>query len=143
LRHLRFNKGRCKSADRVTLGDQRGVYLVEFSIVALAFLLLLFGIMEFGRAVWAYSSIAHGAREGVRYAIVRGSESGRAVTASDIQTYVRDKAGLSSAQVTTTWQPDNQPGSVVQVNVNYTFQPTVPMVPSMGLTATSKMVISF
>lgn len=143
LRLRRFGTGRFRAAARRTHRDERGLYLVEMAIAAMAFLLLLFCVMEFGRAVWAYSSIAHGAREGARYAIVRGAESGRTAIESDIETYVRDKAGLSSAQVTTTWPTGKQPGSVVEVNVQYSFQPSVPMFPSMALTATSKMVISF
>lgn len=123
--------------------DQRGAYLLEFAIVAPAFVFLLFGIMEFGRAIWAYSSVAHAAREGVRFAIVRGQESSQSATANDVQTYVRSRAGLSPVQVTTTWQPDNKPGSVVQVKVDYSFQPTLPFIPSISLTSTSKMVISF
>ena len=125
------------------LKGERGAYLVEFAIIAPVFLLLVFGLMEFGRAIWSYSSVAHAAREGVRYAIVRGEESGRLATSSEIETYVRERAGLSSAQVTTTWTPNNKPGSVVQVQVNYSFQPSVPMIPSMALTSTSRMVISF
>lgn len=104
----------------------------------------MFGVMEFGRAVWSYSSVAHAAREGVRYAIVRGEDSQRVPTQSEMETFVRDKAGLSTAEVITTWtSPKAEPGSVVQVQVNYSFQPSVPMFPTMALTSTSRMMISF
>ncbi|MGH9901941.1 MAG: TadE/TadG family type IV pilus assembly protein [Pyrinomonadaceae bacterium] len=128
---------------RNSLRDERGAYFAEFAIVAPVLLLLMFGVMEFGRAVWAYSSVAHAAREGVRYAIVRGGESGRAATANDVQTYARSRAGLNAMQVSTTWTPDNAPGSVVQVTAQYDFQSTVPFIPPMQLTSTSRMVISF
>lgn len=123
--------------------NEKGTYLVEFAIVAPAFLFLLFGVMEFGRAIWAYNSIAHAAREGVRFAIVRGEESSQAATAGAIETYVKSRSGVGPVQVTTTWQPNNKPGSVVQVKVDYSFQPSVPFIPSIDLTSTSKMVISF
>jgi Flp pilus assembly protein TadG len=115
----------------------------------------MFGIVEFGRAIWAYSVVAHSAREGVRFAIVRGSESGRAATATDVQNYVRGRAvGLSPVTVNTTWNPNNdpactatpnQPGCVVQVTVQYTFKPALPLIfgTNIVLSSTSKMVISF
>jgi Flp pilus assembly protein TadG len=105
--------------------------------------LLLFGITEFGRALWLYGTMSHGAREAARYAIVRGAESGRAVTSNDIEAYVRNVVGLSTAQVTTTWAPDNKPGSVVQVRVQAPFESAVPIIPSMPLSTTSRLVISF
>jgi Flp pilus assembly protein TadG len=128
----------------ILLRNERGSQLVEFAIAGLLFLTLLFGIMEFGRAVWIYGTAAHAAKEGARWAIVRGAESGRAATATDVESYVRSRAtGMTSVTVTTTWSPDNKPGSVVQVKVDCPFQPVLPLLPSMTLTSTSRMVISF
>jgi len=99
--------------------------------------------------------MAHTARERVRYAIVRGSESGRAATATEVQTYVQGRAvGLTPVTVTTTWNPNNHPactatlnhpGCVVQVTVQYTFKPALPLIfgTNIVLSSTSKMVISF
>jgi Flp pilus assembly protein TadG len=143
MRHQQFVRMAFKADGRNALKDERGAYLVEFAIVALVLVLMIFGIMEFGRAIWASGSVAHAAREGTRYAIVRGEESGRTATASDIETYVQSRAGLSPVEVTTTWEPNKKPGSVVQVTVRYDFQPAVPFVPPMVFTSTSRMVISF
>jgi Flp pilus assembly protein TadG len=52
-----------------------GQALVEFSIVLPLFLIMLFGIIDFGRVVWANSSLANAAREGARYAIVHAGGS--------------------------------------------------------------------
>ena len=103
------------------------------------------GAVEFGRAVWAYNSISHGAREGARYAIVRGVDSGRAATGDEVRDYVRGRLpSLAGAiEVTTSWDPDKDFGSVVQVQVEHTFLPLVPLFPSIPLTSTSRMVISF
>src|SRR5260370_27397531 len=68
---------------------ERGSYLVEYSFVFLVFLLMFFGIMEFGRAVAAYNVIAGATREGTRFAIVHGSRSVSPVTSTDIQNQVR------------------------------------------------------
>ncbi len=49
-----------------------GQDLVEFALLALPLFLLLFGILEFGVAVWSYNTIATAAREGARAALVFG-----------------------------------------------------------------------
>jgi Flp pilus assembly protein TadG len=47
-----------------------GQGLVEFALVIPVFLLLLFGIIDIGRAVFAYTAVANAAREGARVAAV-------------------------------------------------------------------------
>jgi Flp pilus assembly protein TadG len=47
-----------------------GQVLVEFAVVLLAFVPLMFGILDLGRAVFAYSTIANAARQGARVAVV-------------------------------------------------------------------------
>ena len=51
---------------------ESGAALVEFAIIAPLLLLLVFGIIEFGRAYNAQNSLTHAAREGAReYAITQ------------------------------------------------------------------------
>ena len=124
--------------------NQRGGTVLEMAIAGPLFFILMFGITEFGRAVWLYSTMSHTAREAARFAIVRGAESGRAVSSGDVETFVQNRApGLANADVTTTWDPNNQPGSVVEVRVQATFAPAVGIIPSFPLSATSRLVISF
>ena len=49
---------------------QRGAVMVEFALVAILYLILIFGIIEFVLAVYHWSQVVKGAREGARYAIV-------------------------------------------------------------------------
>lgn len=126
---------------------QRGSGLVETALCLTVFLMILFGTIDFGRSMFAYNYVSYAAREGARYAIVRGQSSGRAASTTDVSTYVKSEAiGLSPADITvsTTWNPDNRPGSTVQVRVQYSFQPIVPYMPSgtWALASTSKMLIS-
>ncbi len=126
--------------------NERGNELVEVAIVGTLFFTLVFGIMEVGRAIWIYDTVAHLAREGARYAIVRGAESGQAVGAAEVEAYVQGRAaGMTGLVVTTTWDPDNDPGSVVQVQVDRPFDPVVPLVGlgTIALSSTSRMVIAF
>lgn len=53
----------------------RGQGLVEFALVLPVFLAILLSIFDLGRAVWANDALANAAREGARYAIVRGGSA--------------------------------------------------------------------
>jgi Flp pilus assembly protein TadG len=124
--------------------NQRGGTVLEMAIAGPLFFILMFGITEFGRAVWLYSTLSHASREAARFAIVRGAESGRAVSETDVETFVQNRApGLQDADVTTTWEPNNLAGSVVEVQVQTTFEPVVGIIPSIPMSSTSRLVISF
>ncbi len=51
---------------------RHGQALVEFSLVLPIFLIMLMGVVDVGRAIWAQNSLASAAREGARFAIVHG-----------------------------------------------------------------------
>ncbi len=53
----------------------RGQGLVEIALVLPIFILIVLGTIDFGRAIYIYSVLANGAREGARYAIVHGSKA--------------------------------------------------------------------
>jgi len=132
--------------DKQRLRGQTGSAIVEFTLVALMFFMLSLGLAEFGRAIFDYSIVSSLAREGVRYAAVRGSASGHAATAANISAYVQSKASGMNLTVTVTWTPaaNNNPGSTVNVQVQYTFSSVAPVLLSLGtipLTSTSSMVI--
>ncbi len=47
---------------------EKGQALLEFALVTLVFFILAFGIIEFGRALWTWNTIAEATRAGARYA---------------------------------------------------------------------------
>ena len=49
---------------------EQGQALLEFALVAIFLLIVLFGIMDFSRLFFAYATMSNGAREGARFAIV-------------------------------------------------------------------------
>ncbi|MGD0766358.1 MAG: TadE/TadG family type IV pilus assembly protein [Dehalococcoidia bacterium] len=49
--------------------SQRGATIVEFALIATVFLLLVFGVIDFGRLFQSWVTIQYAAREGARYAI--------------------------------------------------------------------------
>jgi hypothetical protein len=58
--------------DRSTGRRQGGQALIEFALVIPIFLVILIGMVDVGRAIWANNALANAAREGARYAVVHG-----------------------------------------------------------------------
>ncbi len=106
--------------------SQRGSTLIEFAFVFLLFVVLLVATIELGRGVWIYTTVAHAARQGVRYAQVRGNS----VTVTEIKAFVESESiGLEPEKltVTPTWtSADRDRGSIVQVDVSYPFDLVAP-----------------
>ena len=50
--------------------SEKGQALLEFAAVTLLFFTLVFGIIEFGRALWTWNTIVQATRAGARYAVV-------------------------------------------------------------------------
>ena len=125
----------------------RGTALIDFAFALFIFFGLTIGMIDLGLGVWQYNTLSNASREGVRYAIVRGSESTAPASAADIAAIVRHQAaGLDSVHVTvtTTWLPNNDPGSAVKVRAQYDFSPFTLFLPpgTIVLSSTSQMVIS-
>ena len=50
-------------------GGQRSQALIEFALISPVLLLLLFGVVDIGRAIFYYDTLNHAAREGARTAV--------------------------------------------------------------------------
>lgn len=139
------------------LRDCRGQALVEFAFCTILLLALVFAVIEFGRMMLVYTTIANGARIGTRYAIVHGSDNPATVT--QIQTAVNDflHAGtvncssLSCVSVTYPGMPDGtssgctNPGCLVNVSVTYPYDPLLSYfsLGSINFTSSSEGVITW
>ena len=124
---------------------QRGSALVEAGLTLVAFMTVIFGMMEFGRMVWAYNLVSHAAREATRYAMVHGRNSSHPATAADITSVAKTQAvGLSPSNLTVavSWIPDNKPGSAVKVALQYSFGAVTGVVGSGTFGSTSQVIIS-
>ncbi len=111
----------------MTRKGERGQTMVEFALVFPVFLLLLFGVLDFGRVVYAYNTISNAAREGARAAVILDN------TPDQVKTTVVQKAvslSLTTANVNVTSRAVGQP---VTVTVDYRFTPIVTaIVDAMG-----------
>lgn len=128
---------------------ERGATILEFALTLPILLTFMLAIVGLTIAVSFYSTLAQVARDGARFAMVRGSSPGNLLgqaTAADVRAYVQMRAGFGTAtQVTTTWSPNKDPGSVVQVTAQLVFRPPIPFVPIEPLTisSTSRMTVAF
>ena len=151
--------------------DEEGASIFEMALVSTIFFAMLIGSFQMLLALYAFHFVSEAAREGSRYAMVRGSTSctntpnlsNCDATSDQIQTYVRGLTypGIKSSNLTltTTWSQAssgypttwsscagacNGPGNQVKVVAAYAYSLSVPFVPkaSLNLTSTSEMVIS-
>jgi Flp pilus assembly protein TadG len=120
----------------------RGQTLVEFALIIPLFVLLLFGIVDFGRAVLASNSISNAAREGARTAIVNQRVSdiqgriidqatGVALAASDIRIAYRDSSNpndVTNVCRNTAGVPAPRVGCVAVVTVRAIYQAATPVI---------------
>jgi Flp pilus assembly protein TadG len=146
---------------------ETGSALVEFALVVIIFLTMLFGIIDFGRALYTYHFLSNAARTATRWAMVNGHDcaadgtcNGTApmnngpANAADVQNYVESLAppGIDPTQLVTTscgvvgvtcpasppsCTDSNGAGCTVQVQISYNFNFLVPFVHSGAVTMSS------
>jgi Flp pilus assembly protein TadG len=126
-----------------------GATMVEFGLVAVAFFLLIFGIIQMALAVFAYNTVCSADREAVRYAMVHGPSSANPATNSQIQQVAINAAPslqLSTSNITVSWPSDANLPSIkdaqVKISYNYRFQIPFMSPVTLKLTATSQMLVS-
>ena len=88
-----------KMIPRTPKGDRRGAAVVEFAVVSPVFILLVFGMVEFGRAVMVQQVLVNTSREAARQAVLDGA------TVADIEERISvclDASNLSNETITYT-----------------------------------------
>jgi Flp pilus assembly protein TadG len=150
---------------------ERGQALIEIGLCSALLMMLVFGSIELSLALYSYHFVSAAAREGIRYAIVRGATCTDAdcpATPATIQTYVRGLGypGINPNALTVTATcganpappgtptltacaatgstPNYLAGNLVQVLVSYQYPLVLPFVrtTTITMTSTSQMVIS-
>jgi Flp pilus assembly protein TadG len=81
----------------------RGQSVAEFALVIPLFLVMLFGIIDIGRVIWANDALANASREGARYASVTGSSLITSMSTKDqIKAYTRNYAIAAGTNISVT-----------------------------------------
>jgi Flp pilus assembly protein TadG len=127
--------------NRIAKNPRKGAVLVENAIVLLILIMFIIGILVGGLGVFRYQQVVTLAREGARYASVRGTESGNTLTAQNVydNAILPMAAGLDTNSLTyaVVWpngksatytdpssNPPGQPkAATVEVTVNYVWVP--------------------
>ncbi len=131
---------------RTFYSSEEGAAMVEFAVAGAVFLLIFLGILNIGLTVWERNNLTYAAREGSRYAVVRGANSLQTATPTMIADYVKSRTQLkaSGLRVYTTWNPiDKKPGSVVAVSVARDVPQRGPFLPAHTDSVTSKLIIYY
>lgn len=102
----------------------KGAAALEFALILPLLLMLMMGIVEFGRAYNIVVSLQGAAREGAR-------ELALQKTASEVQTAVKSSSGLNPASlsISTTACPTPPAGARARVVVSRNFQFGIPFIP--------------
>jgi len=164
---MRLSWRKCKGL-RGRWRREEGSVLVEFTVSCLVLIPVFFGFIVTCLAFYTYNFVADAAREGSRYAMVRGGTCKGLpdcgfTTSATIQNYLRSLGypGLNANNLTatvswsrassttpTTWTACggacNQPGNQVQVIVRYNFPVGIPFISptALSISSVSSMVIA-
>jgi Flp pilus assembly protein TadG len=138
----------------------QGQSLVEFTIVCFMLCILMLAVVETGRMVLVYATVANAARAGARYAVVHGSSrpagsgvssaSGPSDNPAQVVTVVKNSASAGlltpGRLIITVAYPgaSNAPGQMVSVTVVYPYDPFTAYLPfRVRLGSTTQGVIAF
>lgn len=79
--------------------NRQGAAAVEFAIVAPVFFLMVFGMIEFGRALMVQQVLTNASREGARVGVLDSTTPTRTQVIDTVNTYLQS-AGISGATIT-------------------------------------------
>ena len=134
---------------------EAGQGLAEFALVLPVLLLVMMGILDFGRAVFAYNSLSNAARDGARVAIVDQTISGGIPAGAQEAANQATGLGLNpAADVTVTYTVPGAStaacvaiGCEATVEARYRFTAITPIIGNIvgpiNLAATTTMTIEF
>ncbi|MBN8210563.1 pilus assembly protein [Bacillus sp. NTK071] len=108
--------------------SEKGQSMVEFALVLPVLVMLLFGIVDFGRIFHAYITIDHASREAARVASIGESDSKIVSTAVTSGSSIH----LSSGQVSVSPGGTKTAGSDVRVTITYPITFLTPVISSIS-----------
>lgn len=137
---------------------RRGQSLVEFALVLPVLLLVFMGILDFGRAIFAYNSLSNAAREGARVAIVDQTVVGGVPVGATEAANQATGLGLDPSDVNDVLVsyllpdlsgacPSRALACVAEVTVRYQYNAITPIIGALigpiDLAATTRLAIEY
>lgn len=96
---------------------RRGASMLEMAFVLPAMLMLIVGAVEMGRGVWTYTTLAHAARQGARFALTQDVPDREAVA----ERVARAAVGLEIERLEVTLAERDEPADSLEIGVRYPF----------------------
>jgi Flp pilus assembly protein TadG len=131
---MKFKSTMFSRARKTFVASTQGAGAVEFALVSLPLLLLIFGVIEFGRAMWTREGLQQVAIAGARCVGMVQTNCGTSGTYSSSMalSYIESQAASWSIKLTasniTVTNPTTCAGisGFAQVSITYTFASVVP-----------------
>ena len=137
---------------RVARRGARGQAVVEFALVLPFMVLLFFGLIDVGRAIYIGNAAAQAAREGARWGSVQGRAADSAGRASVEQYTLETMNGVPAPVVSVSCERNGLPrtrcttNDILMVTVQSPVQLITPLVAQLigpvNVSATSKVVVN-
>lgn len=131
---------------RIFAGSERAAAMVEFAIVLPVLLLIVFGIVDFGRALYTANNLTSAVREGARLASTQitpdptAAASKTAVTNAVTNYVTAISAGAPAPTVAETFT--GAPPNIQSIKVQITAYPFTPITPLAGLIGMGTITMS-
>ena len=125
----RSRGGLARRAYRRFRGTETGQALVEFTMILPIFLMLLFGLVDFGRGFYTWLLVTNAAREGARMGAVQsdGNAIDQRIYDSFCDNYP-SSCGLDPAKLTISkTNVQGARGESVQIDLSYDFEFATPL----------------
>jgi Flp pilus assembly protein TadG len=119
--------------------DEKGSTLVEYAIGATVFIMAMFAVLEFGRALWAHNALTDAARQGARYAALHTPGGAEDTNIKNLVVYGNTAGGTtpivpglstSNVQITRSGDFSVNSGTVTVKITGYQFQFVLPFLPT-------------
>ena len=119
--------------------DEKGSTLVEYAIGATVFVMAVFAVLEFGRALWAHNALTDAARQGARYASLHMPGGAEDTNIKNLVVYGNKDGGTKPivpglttgmVQISRTGDFSVNSGTATVKITGYQFQFVLPFMPS-------------
>ena len=147
-----------RTQDHASRAGRRGAVIVEFALTFMLFFVIVLGLMEMGRCIWTYTTLAHAARQTARFAQISGTVTGTTTLTRLKEVADRWAHGLNPADLTLTavWNPEDatpktnpanaEREDIVEINLRYNFRfissPIIVQGSTLTLSSTSRMIVA-
>ncbi|HWZ58228.1 MAG TPA: TadE family protein [Gemmatimonadaceae bacterium] len=130
---MRLGRGRF----RFLAQSERASAMVEFAIISPLLFVLIFGIIDFGRALFLMNNLTAAVREGARLAAVQAdptTAASKTAVQNRVVAYITNFGGTTPTTLPTV-TPNMAGGQVMSVSVTLTGYPFTGITPLIPLTA--------